>query len=88
MPTYLPYFFQNVTGNKQYFFLGYIEEVAHAYAQNPPLEWFDLVDTWARSGAEAAERDLLVEYPVIDIIAIPDQSKHTNSQILVGFHAD
>ena len=24
LPTYLPYFFQTVTGNKQYFFLGLI----------------------------------------------------------------
>ena len=38
-----------------------IEEVAHTHAQNTPLEW-------ARSDAEAVEQDLLVVYPVNDIL--------------------
>ena len=39
-----------------------IEEVANDHAQNAPL-----VKNWARSCAQAAERDLLVAYPLIDI---------------------
>ena len=44
-------------------------EVAHAHAQNAPLECFRQ-HPGNRSRAEIVERDLLVAYPVIDIRAI------------------
>ena len=44
-----------------------IEEVAHANAQNAPLEWS--TPRFNRSHAEAVEEDLLVGYPVISICA-------------------
>ena len=47
-------------------FLYIIEKVAHAHAQNAPLEWFS-VNTWARNSAEAVDW-----YPVINICDIDD----------------
>ena len=43
-------------------FVNIIEEVAHNHAQNAPV-----IKNWARSCVQAAEQDLLVAYPVIDI---------------------
>ena len=43
-------------------FVHVIEEVAHDRAQNAPL-----IKNWARSCVQAAERDLLVACPVINI---------------------
>ena len=45
-----------------YLFVNIIEEVAHNHAQNAPV-----IKNWARSCVQAAEQDLLVAYPVIDI---------------------
>ena len=39
---------------------------SHAHAQNAPIEWF-LSTTGLEVVYEAAEQDLLVAYPVIDI---------------------
>ena len=50
-------------------FVYIIEKVAHAHAQNSPLEWFS---STPRSRALAVERDMLLAYPVIDIHAITD----------------
>ena len=46
------------------------EEVAHAHAQNGPLERFLSTPVLARCRAEAVERILLVAYLVIDICAV------------------
>ena len=43
-------------------FVNIIKEVAHAHAQNAPL-----IKNWATSCVQAAERDVLVAYLVIDI---------------------
>ena len=48
-------------------FVYIIEDVAHAHAQNAPLEWFS--STPGLGVAEAVEQDLLVVYLVIDICA-------------------
>ena len=47
-------------------FVYIIEEVAHAHAQNAPLEHF-FVNIWAGSPVQAVKQDLLVVYPVIAI---------------------
>ena len=51
-----------------------IEEVAHAHAQNAPLEWFSSIP-WLRvvSTVQALERHLLVAYPVIHICGFTEQ---------------
>ena len=46
-------------------FVNIIEEVAHDHVQNAPF-----VKNWVRSCVQAAEQDLLVAYPVINIYAI------------------
>ena len=56
-------------------FVYIIEQVAQAHAQNTPL----LVNTCARSRAEAIERDLLVAYPLIIFMPI-----HATLQFLKG----
>ena len=58
-------------------YLYIIEEVAHAHVQNAPRVL--RVSTWARSRAEAVERDLLVAYPVIDIRANTHQDRYERS---------
>ena len=51
-----------------------MKEVAHIHSQNAPL-----FKNWAWSCVQAAERDLLVAYPVIDI---GDFSKCMNTNYL------
>ena len=43
-------------------FVYIIEEVAHTHAQNAPLQWL------SSKTVLATKRDLLVAYPVIDIL--------------------
>ena len=43
-------------------FVYIVEQVAHGPAQNAPL-----VKNWARTCVQAAKRDMLVAYPVLDI---------------------
>ena len=52
-------------------FVKIIEYVAHAHAQNAPLEWFS--STPGMSRAEGTEGDLLVVYPVIHIHGLMDR---------------
>ena len=47
---------------RAYVFVYTIEVVAHDHAQKTPL-----VKNWASSCVQAAERDLLVAYPLIEI---------------------
>ena len=60
-----------------------IEEVAHAHAQNTPLEWHSS-DT--RSRVQASERDLLVAYPVIDIRGSRLESRKKSEWPLRYYH--
>ena len=47
-------------------FVYIIGAVAYNHVQNTPL-----VEIWAKSCVQAAEQDLLVAYPVIDICDLP-----------------
>ena len=47
---------------RAYIFVYIMKEVAHDHVLNAPL-----IKIWARSCVQAAERDLLVAYPVTNI---------------------
>ena len=66
-------------------FVYIIEEIAHNHAEYAPL-----IKNWARSCVQAAEQDLLVAYPVIDICVKIHTSKknleHDCKHILYIFY--